>query len=107
MPHQNQNQYKPQHGTACLLAYPLNSFLAFVHIFSFYIIFGNQFYSTLFYRPREFTQDKKTHWMIHMPMHNLCRDEVKTRNIKTLLKDENIVINHYMGRYVEQRGTIN
>ena len=45
--------------------------------------------------------------MIHMPMHKLCRDEVKTRNIKTLLKDENIVINHYMGRYVEQRGTIN
>ncbi|OEU21534.1 hypothetical protein FRACYDRAFT_235159 [Fragilariopsis cylindrus CCMP1102] len=49
--------------------------------------------------PREFTQDKKTHWMIHMPMHNLCRDEVKTRNIKTLLKVENIVINHYMGSW--------
>jgi hypothetical protein len=45
---------------------------------------------------------------MHMPMHKLCEDEMKTRNqnIESTIKSENIIINHYMGRYVRNHQMI-
>jgi hypothetical protein len=37
-----------------------------------------------------------------MPTYRLCKDEVKNRNenTQTILENEGLVVNHYMGRYV-------